>query len=122
MRLIIDAAHAGDGQAASVLEELAVFLGSAVANIVAVVDPALVVFGGGLSHAGDLLVGPVRRVVSRIVPNVPALLISALGDEAQLMGSVYSAMELAETRLFAIAGNLDASPEVPVRSRASGRV
>jgi glucokinase len=122
MRLIIDAAHAGDGQAASVLEELAVFLGSAVANIVAVLDPALVVFGGGLSHAGDLLVGPVRRVVSRIVPNVPALLISALGDEAQLMGSVYSAMELAETRLFAIAGNLDASTEVPLRSRASARV
>ena len=88
MRLIIDAAHAAT-RGAGVVEELAVFLGSAVANIVAVLDPALVVFGGGLSHAGDLLVEPVRRVVSRIVPNVPALAISALGDDAPLLGSVY---------------------------------
>ena len=46
------------------LEELAVFLGSAVANIVAS-SIALVVFGGGLSHAGDLLLGPSRCLSHR---------------------------------------------------------
>ena len=45
-----------------------------------------------------------QRVVARIVPNVPAIKISALGDDAQLMGALYSALELAEARLFAIAG------------------
>jgi glucokinase len=104
MRRIFDAARRGDREAATVVEEMAVFLGSAVANIVSVLDPGLVVFGGGLSHAGPLLLEPVGRVVSRIVPNVPRLEISALGDDAQLLGAVYSAMEIAEARLFAIAG------------------
>jgi len=98
---IIAAARSGDSQAAAVLEQLAVYLGTAVANIVAVLDPQLVVFGGGLSHAGDLLLRPVRRVVSRIVPNLPALAISSLGDDAQLMGAVYTAKETAEARLAA---------------------
>jgi glucokinase len=96
---IIEAARAGDPRAAAVLEELAVYLGTAVANIVAVLDPALVVFGGGLSHAGDLLLAPLRRVVAKVVPNLPALAISSLGDDAQLLGAVRSAMEIAEARL-----------------------
>jgi glucokinase len=105
MRVIFDLARGGDPEAAAVIDDLGVFLGSAVSNIVAVLDPELVVFGGGLSRAGDLLLDPVRRVVSHIVPNVPALEISALGDDAQLLGSVYSAMEVAEAKLFAIAGS-----------------
>lgn len=99
--VIIEAARAGDVRAAAVIDELAVYLGTAVANVVAVLDPALVVFGGGLSHAGDLLLAPVHRVVSRIVPNPPRLEISSLGDDAQLMGAVSSAREVAETRLAA---------------------
>lgn len=114
--LIIDAARGGDARAAAVIEELAVYLGTAVANIVAVLDPALIVFGGGLSHAGDLLLHPLRRVVSRIVPNMPRLEISSLGDDAQLMGAVNSAMEVAESRL---ATWLDAAA---FPSRAVGRV
>jgi glucokinase len=114
MRLIFDAARDGDRAAAKVVEELAVFLGTAVANIVAVLDPELVVFGGGLSHAGTLLLEPVRRVVSQIVPNVPALEVSALGDDAQLMGAVCSAMEIAEARLFAIAGHPGKSASAPL--------
>jgi len=103
--MIFEAARGGDAQAAAVVDELAVYLGTAVANIVAVLDPELVVFGGGLSHAGDLLLDPVRKVLARVVPNVPALVISSLGDDAPLMGSVYSAMEVAESRLFAMAGD-----------------
>lgn len=114
--LIIEAARAGDARAAAVIDDLAVYLGTAVANIVAVLDPALVVFGGGLSHAGDLLLQPLRRVVSRIVPNLPRLEISSLGDDAQLMGAVNSAMEVAESRLAAW---LDAAA---FPSRAVGRV
>jgi glucokinase len=112
MRRIFDAAGHRDAEALAVVEELAVFLGSAVANIVAVLDPQLVVLGGGLSHAGPLLLEPVTRVVSRIVPNVPHLAISALGDDAQLMGSLCSALEIADGRLQAIAART-AQPSRP---------
>lgn len=97
---VFDAAGHGDAAAVAMIGELAVYVGTAVANITTVLDPALVVFGGGLSHAGTSLIEPVRRVV----PNVPAIKISALGDDAQLMGALYSALELAEARLFVIAG------------------
>lgn len=96
---------------AAATDELAVFLGTAIANIVAVLDPALVVLGGGLGQPGQL-VEPIQRVVTRILPNVPAIEVSALGDEAPLLGAVSSAMEAAEARLFAIAG----SPGVSARS------
>lgn len=104
MRVVIDMARRGDAEAKAVLDELAIYLGTAITNIVALLDPALIVFGGGLSHAGDLLVEPVRKVVSNAVPNVPDLQISALGDDAQVMGSVYSAMEVADARLAEIVG------------------
>jgi predicted NBD/HSP70 family sugar kinase len=96
---ILAAARAGDARAAAVIDELAVYMGTAVANIVSVLDPALIVFGGGLSHAGDLLLTPMRRVVARVVSNVPDLRISSLGDDAQLLGAVNSAVVLAEARL-----------------------
>jgi len=109
-RVIFEAAREGDARAATVIEELAVFLGVAIANLVSILDPELIVFGGGLSHAGGILLRPVKRVVSRIVPNVPRFEVSALGDEAQLYGALYSASEVADARLFAIAGRIGSQP------------
>jgi predicted NBD/HSP70 family sugar kinase len=87
-----------------VLDQMAVYLGAAVANIVAVLDPALIVLGGDVGNGAERLIGPVRRVVSRIVPNLPAIEMSSLGEDAQLVGAVYSAMETAESRLAAWLG------------------
>jgi glucokinase-like ROK family protein len=97
---VFEAARYGDGGAAEVVAQVAVYLGSAVANIAAVLDPALIVFGGGISHVGDQLLQPVRDVVSRIIPNVPEIRLSAAGDDAQVFGSLYSALQLADVRLF----------------------
>ena len=44
---------------------------------------------------------------------------SALGDEAQLYGSLYSAMEVADARLFAIAGRLGSQPAAAADDRTS---
>jgi len=99
----VGAAAVGDAHADAV-DQLAVYLGTAVANIVAVLDPALIVIGGDHGHGRELLIEPLRRVVSRIVPNLPAIEMSALGDDAQLVGAVYSAMETAEARLAAWLG------------------
>ena len=98
--LVFEAARGGDPEAQAVVEQVAVYLGTAVANITAVLDPTLVVFGGGISHVGEQLFEPLRRVVSRIVPNSPEIRLTAVGDDAQLFGSLYSALQLADTRLF----------------------
>jgi glucokinase len=97
---VFEAARYGDARAGEVVQQVAVYLGTAVANIAAVLDPALIIFGGGISHVGDQLLQPVREVVSRIVPNVPEIRLSAAGDDAQVFGSLYSALQLADVRLF----------------------
>lgn len=97
---VFEAARAGDPRAQAAVQQTAVFLGTAVANIAAILDPALIVFGGGVSHVGEQLLQPVREVVSRIVPNVPEIRVSAAGDDAQVFGSLYSALQLADARLF----------------------
>jgi glucokinase len=97
---VFEAARYGDARAAAVVQRVALYLGLAVANIAAILDPALIVFGGGISHVGDQLLQPVRDVVSRVVPNTPEIRLSAAGDDAQVCGSLYSALQLADTRLF----------------------
>lgn len=97
---VFEAARQGSAPAQRIVQDVAVYLGTAVANITAVLDPALIVFGGGISHVGEQLFAPVRHVVSRIVPNVPEIRLTAVGDDAQLFGSLYSALQLADVRLF----------------------
>ncbi|WP_151082727.1 ROK family glucokinase [Nocardioides cynanchi] len=58
--LITDAAHEGDAFACEQLAELGRWLGEGIASITAVLDPALVVIGGGVSAADDLLLDPIR--------------------------------------------------------------
>lgn len=97
---LFDAARHGNREAIRVVNQVSVYLGTAIANIATVLDPAVVVVGGGISHAGDLLLDPIRDVASRIVANCPEIRLTALGDDAQLFGSLYSALQLAEVRLF----------------------
>jgi glucokinase len=94
-RDIFEMARAGDAEAIALCEETATLIGIAVANAVAVLDPERVVFGGGLSQAGELLLGRVREVVYRIVPVRPEIVASALGEDAQLYGAVLMALEAA---------------------------
>lgn len=58
--LITEAARDGDGFAVEQLAALGKWLGEGIATLTAVLDPAVVVVGGGVSDAGDLLLEPVR--------------------------------------------------------------
>lgn len=60
---ITEAARAGDRTALGALDEVGRWLGVGVANLVAALDPAVVVVGGGVSSAGDLLLGPADRAL-----------------------------------------------------------
>ena len=58
--LITEAARDGDDFARETLAVLGRWLGEGIASLTAVLDPAVVVIGGGVSEAGDLLLDPVR--------------------------------------------------------------
>jgi glucokinase len=58
--LITEAAQDGDRFAIEQLRSLGQWLGHGIASLVAVLDPSVIVIGGGVSEAGDLLLGPIR--------------------------------------------------------------
>ena len=89
------AARQGKPEAGKIVADAAAVLGVAVANIVTTLDPALVVFGGGLGQVGEQLLKPVREVVGRIVPNRPVIRMTALKGDAQVFGSVLTALRVA---------------------------
>ena len=58
---VYQAISEGDPGALEILTNLGVALGKTVATLAAVVDPEVVVIGGGVSAAGELLLGPMRE-------------------------------------------------------------
>jgi glucokinase len=93
---VFDAARAGDGVAISVVRDTAKYIGMAVANLVAIVDPHIVVLGGTIAEAGDLLIEPTRVELSRRIS--PAanqhveLVLAAHGAAAAAIGAARAAM------------------------------
>jgi glucokinase len=69
---VFDGAREGDGVAISVVRDTAKYIGMAVANFAAAIDPDVVVLGGPVADAGDLLLEPVRQESARRLP--PAML------------------------------------------------
>jgi glucokinase len=85
------AAHDGDPIARAAYEEVGHWLGVGTANLVAALDPPLVVVGGGVSAAQDLLLEPARealaaQVVGAGFRDLPRLVAAELGPLAGVVG------------------------------------
>jgi glucokinase len=64
-QMITEAAKDGDGFCIELLTDTARWLGEGIASLTAVLDPAVVVLGGGVSEAGELLLEPTRAAFRR---------------------------------------------------------
>lgn len=60
---LADAARAGDAAAQAIWEQVGTRLGEGIANLVLILNPESVYILGGVARAGELLLGPVRRVL-----------------------------------------------------------
>jgi predicted NBD/HSP70 family sugar kinase len=98
---VFNAARAGDAKARRVVRAEAGRIALTIAAIASVVDPELVILGGGIGGNGDLLLEPVERSLRSISPFRPRIESSALREEATLHGSVYMALQAARDQLFA---------------------
>jgi glucokinase len=95
-RDLVEAYRGGDAQAADVWLHSVHRLACAVASFVNILDPEVVILGGGIVAAGPALFGPLESCLERVewrpygagVPVVPA----ALGDFAGALGAAYNAM------------------------------
>ena len=83
---------AADRKLRRLAERTADYVAMAVVNITALLDPEAIVFGGGGAATNEDLLEAVRRRVERELHICPALMLSALGEEAQLHGAVFGAL------------------------------
>jgi predicted NBD/HSP70 family sugar kinase len=101
-----DAALAGDQLALQVIGEAAEHLGTAIAGLLNLMNPTMVVLGGDFARLGELVLAPLReRVRSRtLVSSVSAaeILVSELGPQAVAVGAATLVLKTAleDSRLF----------------------
>jgi predicted NBD/HSP70 family sugar kinase len=88
---VIEAAEAGDKLAIELIESAGVNLGTRIAYLINLFNPEVVVIGGGIEKAGELLVGPIRQTVRKFAFEEPAskvrIVPSALGEDAVALGA-----------------------------------
>jgi len=100
-RRVFEAAAAGDERAAAVVAGEASLIAKAIAAIVTVVDPELIVLGGGVGQAPGFAAA-VTAELRRLAPVMPEVRVSALGTDAVVAGCLASGADLAWQRLTAL--------------------
>jgi len=89
---ITEAARQGDPLSIELIGDVGTWLGVGLAGLAAAFDPHCIVIGGGLSAAGELLVGPTRQAFSRSLTgrghrDEPVITVAQLGPQAGMVGA-----------------------------------
>jgi glucokinase len=100
--VIVQAALDGDPIAQGILQRAGKYLGIAVGNILGVISPQRVIFSGGVSSAGDLLLRPIVQTVNERVHVIPLqkveFVMAELGINGGLIGAALWAKQRCEER------------------------
>lgn len=90
-KTVAAAAQAGDAVARQVIFRAATYLGMGLVNLVNILNPEMIIIGGGLSKMGDMLLDTARQVVADHAFQLPAqqvhIVTSQLGDNAGILGA-----------------------------------
>jgi glucokinase len=90
--LVSKAAAEADPTACAIMKETGWYIGSAIANMLVVFNPSIIVIGGGVSNAGELLLAPIRESINALAMNASytrdlQVVRSMLGDDSGLYGA-----------------------------------
>ncbi len=101
---ITRAADAGDEIARSLVAQVGRELGLGLCSLIAVLDPEVVVVGGGLGSVGESLLGPARRAAADALHGgshrmLPPILVASLGAAAGAVGAAILARDAASGRV-----------------------
>jgi glucokinase len=91
-RDVTEAALAGDAGARQIWEQVGWYVGMALTTYQHIFDPHVIVIGGGVAQAGELLLDPIRRTMAELgspyyLKHLQAVRQAALGAEAGLIGA-----------------------------------
>lgn len=93
-KTVFDRAAAGDPICASVLDTYMTYLAEGFANIINILGPDHLCIGGGISHAGDALLVPVRaktneRIFAKNAKKNTQIVLARLGNDAGILGAAW---------------------------------
>ena len=95
--LVTELAHDGDQASRDVVALIGMRLGVGIANLVNIFNPEVVVVGGGVIAAGEMLLGPARAVVAqRALPparDAVRIVPAHFGAESGMLGAAALALE-----------------------------
>ncbi|MFC1412576.1 ROK family protein [Streptacidiphilus sp. N1-12] len=97
---VFDEARAGTEAAVAAVRQEAQRLAHVVAAVSSVLDPDLVVLGGGVGHSADLLLSTVEQTLHQLTPLRPRVAASVLGEDAVLLGAIATALRTARPQVF----------------------
>src|SRR3954447_12568757 len=97
---VFTAAGAGDGEALEIVERAERWAAHGIVTTAQIVNPELVVIGGGVARAGEVLLAPLRRRLDARVRPPPRLAASPLAERGPLLGAIRFALDDLEPRLL----------------------
>ncbi|WP_345399599.1 ROK family protein [Nonomuraea salmonea] len=97
---VFAAARGGDKAALAAVRRYVKDLALGASALVLTLDPQMVVVGGGFSRSADVLIEPLKRELDRWCIRTPEVRMSALGDEAVVLGAVRLALDDVEDRVL----------------------
>jgi glucokinase len=93
---VVAAARGGDSSAKFAIQQAAQYLGMGVANIVSLLNPSMIVLGGGLMQAADFFLDTIKKVMAEWAQPVAAtqvrIEVTSLGEDAGLLGAARLAL------------------------------
>lgn len=110
------AARNGDPAALDAVGRFTEKLAVGAAAAILLLDPEIVVLGGGFSRSADVLLPPLRRRLERVCLRMPKLRGSTLGDECVVLGAIDYAIDHLDQFFFAPDGPALRPAVVPERT------
>jgi glucokinase len=94
---LFEAANNRHPEASSWLRETQEVIAMALADIASLLDPEAIILGGGIAVTqGERFVAPIRELVHGCTPAKTPVLLSELGEDAQILGAVRLALDRLE--------------------------
>lgn len=91
---VFAAARKGEIWANEILSETVDYLAQAIAFIHQLLDPDVIILGGGVSREADLLIQPILNRLRGSIPSLPRIEASRIGDQAAITGSIMQLMRI----------------------------
>jgi glucokinase-like ROK family protein len=100
---VIEAAAQGDSLAVEVIQEAGCYLGIAIANVINLFNPSMVIIGGEMLELGDLFLDPVREAIQRRSFSISLSTVEVVPSSLGYCATAIGAATLVIDRFFTLA-------------------